>query len=189
MFDYNGQYDAVARLAVTIERLDDEGNVDGDRTEGYGIGKGIPSADGRNYEGGFTKKARAWKFFNALKSLKYTKHLGAEGIDVMLGEIFEWKHFPISGSENDFALPVAYEAAEDSEALVAHDAFIEELGLLVQEAVADGPLKKLAVQKAVSPQLNGNPNKMKALSLLVADSFYAEVDGVVLEGGEVRLAA
>jgi len=188
-FDYNGTVDPpAAGLKVVIARLGEDDEENGERTERYGLGKGYVADGGNNYGGSITGKCRFALFLKALKASKYSMPKGAESIKVLEGTTFEWKHMPLP-NDKDYAIPTKLHSDAESEAAdAAADEFKVLLVDLVRGVVKDGGLKKLAVKNAVAPQLEGNPNKTKALTLLIGDSFYAEAQGLVLEGGIVTAA-
>ena len=192
-FDYNGTVDPPAHgLKVLIARLDENGEESGERTERYGLGKGRASEDGRNYTGTITGGCRFAKFLKHLKAAGYKFPKDAEGIEVLEGTVFEWKHMPLPNDKDYATVAKLVSDAESKEADAADEDFNALLVGLVIEALRNGPppheLKKLAVKNAVAPNLEGNPNKTKALTMLISDSFYAGTDALVLDGGIVSAA-
>jgi hypothetical protein len=192
-FDYAGTVDPPAHvLSVKIIRLKD-GVEDGDRTEKYGIGQCRANDDGLGFTGIPSKACKAFKFLKALAASGFPmKELNARGAEALDGALFSWKHIPVKGSDNDFAVPDKYLGTDGvtEEAAKEADDFLSMLHTLVRERLtADGPMKKLAIQKAVSPSLNGHPNKTKGLSLLVSDTFYADIDGISCDAGVYSIKA
>lgn len=185
-FDYNGTVDPPANvLSVDITRDDGE-----TRNEIYGIGGCTPLDSGLGYRGGMKKTTKFSKFLAALKSAGFdTNQLNEKGAVALDGLTFIWKHVPTkAGSDNSYALPDKLIGGEDTAAEEDEVELKDMLSSLVVATVADAPLKKAMLSAKISPKLNGHPQKTKALTLLVSDTFLATIEGIVMEDGLVKAA-